>query len=183
MYRYRVTHTGIAGTPYLTTFYFRMASTNSAAAAAAVETFFNSTSGRRASGLISQGDNVMDILSPVTGSLIGYAAVASWASSATGTGNRAAHATQGLLRLATNSVVGGRRIEGKMFLPAVRTGDMVASGLPSANYVNDYNDAAATLVSNPDVTWTIWSRRNGTQEDVEEGRTWGNFAVLRSRRD
>lgn len=183
MYRYRVTHTGIAGTPYLSTFYFRLSGTNSAAAAAAVETFFTSTATRRYDELVSQGDNVMDILSPITGTLVGYAAVDTWQVSASGGGAMGPYANQGLLRLSTNAVVGGRRVEGKMFLPAVRQGDISNDGLPVTAYRTDYDDASSVLVANPDVDWVVWSRKNGTQESVESATTWQNFAVLRSRRD
>lgn len=183
MYRYRVNHLGIAGTPYLSTFYFRLSGTNSQAAAAAVQTFFTSTAQRRHTDLVSQGDSVMDILSPITGTLTGYAAVDTWQVSSTGSGSQGAHATQGLLRLSTNAVVGGRRVEGKMFLPGIRQGDMASTGLPNTTYRTDYDDAAAVLIADADVDWVVWSRKNGTQESIEAATTWGNFAVLRSRRD
>lgn len=181
--RYRVTHTGIAGTPYLSTFHADSTVTTASALRDGVQAFWASTADRRVSDLISLGEAQVDELDPGTGALIGSSAVASFNVPATGSGSAAPAATQGLLRIGTNTILGGRRIEGKLFLPGVRQNDVTGLGLVLLAYRTAYENAAADLRSATGNGWCVWTRANGGTVTTSQASVWEQFAVLRSRRD
>lgn len=182
MYRVRTSHTGIAGAPYLSTFYFDEAAGTAADASAAVEQFWTETVSRRISALTATGDAAVDHIAP-DGNLTGSTPVSPWNVASAGVGGLAARATQGLLRLGTGQIVNGRRLEGKLFLPAVPQGSLAPSGQPTSAYQEAYETAAGLLVDAPSVSWVVWSRAGQVFHPVTSASLWAEFAVLRSRRD
>jgi hypothetical protein len=91
-------------------------------------------------------------------------------------------ATQGLLRLLTTSIVSGRLLRGRLFLPA-NTETVNSGGGPTSTYRSDYEAAAATLIAEANTNWGVWSRTHGAFVGVNSASVWNQWAVLRSRRD
>jgi hypothetical protein len=96
--------------------------------------------------------------------------------------------TQGLVRLATSSVIGGRRLRGRLFIPGPVEADNEATGLPSTTYTGALTTGFATLFdagatgSEP----VIWHRptagaggNSALVTGISAAPTW---SVLRSRR-
>ena len=165
----------------LSTFYFDSAVGTAAQQVAAVGTFLTATDDRRISG--TTWATLPDVATlSVAGALEGTTST----TPATGTGSLAGtavpQASQGLLRLITGAVVGGRLLRGRLFLPAVGVNDNT-NGVPSATYVADYNAAAAALIADANTNWIVWSQTHGFSTAIVSATVWSKFAVLRSRRD
>jgi hypothetical protein len=110
--------------------------------------------------------------------------------STTGTfaGDALPRQTQGLVRLGTSTVINGRRVQGRLFVPGVCEADNAATGVPSSTFISDLNTAAATLLAAgataSDVV--VWHRpvggAGGASPDITATSVSPNWAVLRSRR-
>lgn len=96
--------------------------------------------------------------------------------------------TQGLLRLATSTVVAGRRLRGRLFIPAPEEGDNDANGVPDSGYITTITAAGSTLLaagataSDP----VVWHRPGpagaGTDAPITGVSCAPTWSVLRSRR-
>ena len=165
----------------LSTFYFNDSVGTAAQNVASVGTFLTATDDRRISG--TTWATLPDV---ATISLSGVLESVTSTTPATGTGTLAGtavpQASQGLLRLLTSTVAGGRLLRGRLFLPAVGVNDNT-NGVPSATYTADYNAAAAALVADANSDWQVWSRTNNGAASITSATCWSKFAVLRSRRD
>lgn len=96
--------------------------------------------------------------------------------------------TQGLLRLGTSTVINGRRVRGRLFLPGVLEADNNVNGVPFSTYTSDATAAFASILS-PGSTASapaIWHRpvagAGGGSPLVTSVSTSPSWAVLRSRR-
>lgn len=182
--RIRTTFTGTTGAPYLSTMFFSRVDTGSApAAASAVGAFWAYLTNNMSDQLDWVVEPFADVLDDVTGNLTGLDPIGG-GESGTGasSGELLPPATQGLLRLATSSVVSGRILRGRVFLPGA-TEDMSDAGVPDASYLADVSAAYALLTGDPDAELLIWSRTHGVSHPVTGGGPWNQWAVLRSRRD
>lgn len=95
-------------------------------------------------------------------------------------------ATQGLLRMTTPTVVGGRRLRGRLFIPGPVSGPEGGVTAPEQAYINDINAAGAGLIAGAEAAqqrWVVWSRKNASYAPVTGTTVWNKYAVLRSRRD
>lgn len=96
--------------------------------------------------------------------------------------------TQGLVRLSTASVVGGRRVRGRIFLPGPCETGNTSGGVPTSTYVSDWNTAAALLLAGGSTASdvVIWHRpqggAGGASPVVTGVGTASTWSVLRSRR-
>lgn len=94
--------------------------------------------------------------------------------------------TQGLLRLNTPTVVAGRRLRGRMFIPGPVSGPEGGVTVPGPDYQGDLTAAGNALVDASEVEamrWVVWSRKNASYAPITGVSVWGKYAVLRSRRD
>lgn len=96
--------------------------------------------------------------------------------------------TQGLCRLGTSSVVGGRRLRGRLFMPNPCEADNTPAGAPSSTYSSGITTAFGSLLT-PGATASapvIWHRPQGGTGGASAlitsigGAT--SWSVLRSRR-
>jgi len=167
----------------LSTFYFSDAGGTPSQAVTAVTTFLGATEDRRVIG--TRWDFFGDV--PVINVTTGALQAINSATAAFGTGTMAGDAlpaqNQGLMRLITSTIVNGRLLRGRLFLPAPGEADNGAGGTVSATYTGDYNTAMATLISDPNSVYQIWSHTHGAAGDVTSGSVWTKWAALRSRRD
>jgi hypothetical protein len=124
-------------------------------------------------------------ISAATGELLGVFQVDPVADAGTGTADPLPFATQGLIRWRTGSIVNGREVRGRTFIPAP-TEAVAIDGRPSAAFVTAASAAIAAWTGGL-VALEIWHRPNelgaGSAWSVETGQLWNQFAVLRSRRD
>jgi hypothetical protein len=97
--------------------------------------------------------------------------------------------TQGLLRLNTSTVIGGRRVRGRLFIPGALESDN-SSAQPTGTYLSDLNVAAATLLAAGATasSLVVWHRPTpgvggGASPAVTGVSAAPTWSVLRSRRD
>ena len=106
----------------------------------------------------------------------------------TGTGDPLPRQTQGLVRLTTSTVIGGRRLRGRLFIPGPLESANTTGGLPSSGYPSALTTSFGSLLtagataSSP----VIWHRptggtggNNALITGIGGATTW---SVLRSRR-
>jgi hypothetical protein len=180
----RTTITGVTGSPYVSTQYFTGSTDSEAASAAsAVGAFFTSIKQKWPTTMSFMVEPFCDVINDATGELV---AIANIGGGVSGTGTSAGvplpWATQGLLRLSTGTVVGGRLLRGRIFVPGTTEIDSDV-GVPTATYTGALTTAYAALVTALPGKLRIWSRTNGTSALVSSASPWNQFAVLRSRRD
>lgn len=148
------------------------------------------------SDLVGAVTSEVALIDETDGSLLLIEAAPLTAIDFTGTGEVAALATQGLMRWRTSTIIDGREIRGRTFIPAVPEAFSVA-GRPNASYITTLNGAAQGLGDDPDSVLVVWRRpreadpeadppvtaRPGNFGIVTAVSAWTEFAVLRSRRD
>jgi len=176
-----------SGTPTvgdgLSTFYFDGAIGTAAQQVAAVNLFLDSVSASYADNLAWSTQADVAVLNTATGALEGIIATTVQTGAGSLTDDQLSPATQGLLRLITSVVVGGRLLRGRLFLPGATEASNSAGGIPLQAYRDDYEAAAAVLIADANVQWSVWSRTHGALAPIGSANVWTKWAVLRSRRD
>jgi hypothetical protein len=96
--------------------------------------------------------------------------------------------TQGLIRWGTASVIGGRRVRGRLFVPGVQEGDNDGTGSPVSAFVSALTTAGATvfIAGATSSEACVWHRpvggTGGASPDITAASGSPTWAVLRSRR-
>lgn len=182
--RIRTSWTGLQGAPYLSTHYFTRVDADSAGYAAdAVDAFFTAMAGQIDNNLTWNVEGFVAVIDDSTGALVGIDNLSGGVSGAgTDSGQSAPFATQGLMRLYTGTVVGGRALRGRFFIPGV-TENNSNEGVPSGDYLSAAASGMTALLTSPDAELRVWSRVHLTSAVVTSGDLWRQWAVLRSRRD
>lgn len=187
LYRVRTTFTGLGGSPYLMTNWFWDSTSSQANAAAAVTkaTNFVAAGAARISNLVTWAtqSNVDEF--DLSGELTSFWTVsqAGMNGAGTQTGEPLPTANNGLLRLETGVVLGGKRFRGRLFLPAPTETNNGISGAPDSAYRTSWNTALTSLLAAGAPTACVWSRRYAAQATIVSGATQSYWAILRSRRD
>jgi hypothetical protein len=179
--RIRTITSGIPGSPFLTTHYFDSLFSNANSAADAVQLFWE--------GLVDvisvecSMDVELDVatIDPTTGAITDMEPGAAHHISGGANGELASAATQGLMRLNTGVVAGGRVLKGRLFIPGVTEGSGAAA--PFSTYQTVVEDAGTAVIDDEDSQWVVWSKVNGVYAAVQAATCWNQYAVLRSRRD
>lgn len=184
MLRISATMTGLSGAPYFSTIYTD-GTTNVQAqlASDAFIDFWDDIKGYITAGLTIARAPEVQLVDPATGDI--QASYAVTGGTALSTGNAPLpKATQGLLRINTNEYVAGRRLKGRLFIPALAN-DAQSGGVPSATFKSAVETASGTLGAALSGAggWAVYSRTHHTVAAVTGGSLWSQFAVLRSRRD
>ncbi len=91
-------------------------------------------------------------------------------------------ATQMLVKWRTASIVDGRRLQGRTFVPALGEGDN-DQGVPSSAALTALGTAADNLIADTSTSLVIWGRTGGFSGAVVTAAIGTEFSVLRSRRD
>lgn len=182
--RVRVVWTGtpVAGGG-LSTFYFNEGDGSAAQQVAAVATFLDSTEDRRTTGLSWATESDVATIDIADGTLIALTSVTPESGTGTATGDRLGPINQVLIRLFTDTVIGGRLLRGRLFMPGAVEAMNTATGFVDPAATADYEAAGAALIANTDVTWQVWSRAHAAQASITTVDAWGEWAVMRSRRD
>lgn len=166
----------------LSNFYFNDDGGSVSQAVTSVVDFLNSTEDQRSSSLTWSCGGDIDTLNVGTGTLEATESFAPATGTGTASGDILPPATQGLLRIYTTQIVSGRLLRGRIFLPGA-VESFSTLGRPVAAYGTDYNNAAATMISDSNSAWSVWSRTHGTLATVDSAQVWTEWATLRSRRD
>lgn len=182
--RVKTSWTGVSGAPFLSTHYFTRTDGDSAAYAAdAVAAFWT--------GLAGQIDNDLDwniegdvaVINDATGQLTGVDTISGGNSGGgTDSGQACPPATQGLMRILTSTVVAGRVLRGRFFIPGV-TENNSNEGVPSGDYLSAAASAFTAMMDSPSSELRVYSPTHNTSAPVTAGSLWNQWAVLRSRRD
>jgi hypothetical protein len=184
MLRFTTEHTGRPGAPYFTTLFTNGTTAEMAdAGAVAIADFWEDIAGMITAGLVSNVHEEVDLVDPATGLITDT--FTSESDAHTSTGNAPLPpATQGLVRLRTNTFVAGRRVLGRIFIPSLAN-DAQLVGEPSAAFIAAMDGATTTLLEGLAVAgdMVVYSRTHFTAAPVTGHSTWNRFAVLRSRRD
>jgi len=146
-----------------------------------VATFLAATETQRTTQITWATAADVATLNTQTGKLEGLTSTTPATGAGSAAGDPAPFATQGLLRLFTNTIVNDRLLRGRLFLPGVV--EASSTGVPSAGYMTAYNTPAAALIADANTQWNVWSHTWGASSPVITASTWNRWAVLRSRRD
>lgn len=179
--RIQVEWTGLAGSPYLTTWYFDDAGVATPQALAdAVNATLNQFRGFVTTAL------AFGVLPEVTtyttpDQPTGTVAVSTTTVNGTVAAAPLARATQGLIRWRTGAYRGAREVQGRTFLPGPTVTQLdAAGGVPTATYRTAMQNLATDLIA---AGLTLPSRTANAFYPVTSAAPWNQFAVLRSRRD
>jgi len=182
--RVRVTWTGSPTVgDGLSTFYFLSSVGTPAQQASAVGDFLQASETARVDNCAWATQSDVATLNVGTGAVEAITSVTPETGAGTQAGDQMPPAVQGLLRMVTSQVVGGRLLRGRLFLPGAPELYNTAGGSPDATYDGIYESAAATLIANANADWMVWSLTHGVAASVGSAAVWSKWAVLRSRRD
>jgi hypothetical protein len=98
-------------------------------------------------------------------------------------------AAMALVRLRTNTIFNGRLLRGRWFVGPLASGCINGSGQLTAGNLTNFNTGAASLLAAGATTSAVavWHRPTnlslGGHALVSSLSTWGDLAVMRSRRD
>jgi hypothetical protein len=153
-----------------------------------VRAFWNSFAAQMASGVLIVPPQAVDTLNEATGELDGSKEPGSLASvSASGTSSMAS-ASMVLLRLTTQTIINGRRLQGRSFLGPVGTNTNTAGNVSSTCNAAVLTAAALLNTGATASKLVVWHRpteptpTDGQVGDVTGFGTSPEYAVLRSRR-
>lgn len=182
--RARVVWTGVAGSPYYSNFYFIAEIEQGGALAIQdrVQTALGFLQPWMPSSMLGTIQSEIARIDSVTGDMVGAVGLGTQTVQGSSGSEPEPRATQGLVRLKTNDFVAGRRISGRFFAPGVVSAAN-NSGVPDNSYRAALEDFANSLIGAGDVTWVVWSRKNGDAYNIVSAEAWTQFAILRSRRD
>ena len=184
MARIRTVFTGVAGTPWYSNLYYTGAGAalNPANAHALVAAFWNAYKPNVTSAVTYTVQGEIPIIDDVSGNITSTVTVAAVTAPCTGAGDSLPFATQGLVRLLTSSFINGRRVRGRLFLPAPLE-SLSTSAVPTGALITAVNTTATTMMGSPGQQLNVWSRKNGVAVAVTSVSMWNQWAVMRSRRD
>lgn len=184
LYEIHTTWNGVAGAPYYSTLRGILGGSVSPTVMAQkwVE-FLDTMKGAITDPLNAVIEPEVTIIDSATGTLVGTSTVPSQTVAATGGGDALPPATQALIQLGTNTVVSGKRLRGRIFLPGMLEANNSVTGEPSAALTGSLNTALTTLQGALSGGWVVYSRTHFTYATVQSAVTWSKWAVLRSRRD
>lgn len=179
--RVRTVFTGVAGSPYYHSMYWP-ASKSTEDCVTDTAAWADLMAGVMSDQVDYLTDGLVVNLDSATGEAIGAVAVDGIAGDGNVAGELLPPANQILIRLATGVYVGGRQIRGRCFVPAI-TVDTDVDGAVNPGVVSGLSDDVATYLGGLEDAPLVWSRKTGAAPPVAAGSVWGQFAVLRSRRD
>lgn len=173
-----------SGGGHLTVMYFE-AGIAVASQRTALQTFWTAIKNSLDSGasyvISTQGRELEDS----TGTLVGsWTETSAKVGTGLNTGEPVADATQGLIQWRTASIIGGRFLRGRTFVPGLANTVEVNGNLQAAT-VTAFNTAANALIASA-AGLVVWHRpiagSGGSHDAVSTASTWTEFAVLRRRR-
>lgn len=184
LFEVHTTWTGVAGAPYYTTLRGLLTGPVAPEAFADAWTSFLVTiQGAIIDNLTAVVEPEVTIIESSTGELVGVSTIDGATVAPTGSTDALPPMTQALLQIQTPTIISGRRLRGRIFLPGMLEANNTVDGAPSAALTESFNGAGATLVDALASTWVVYSPTHRAYGTVTGVQTWNQWAVLRSRRD
>jgi len=128
-------------------------------------------------------DPEVQMIDEATGSIVSTDFVTPAGATGTDASAQLPPTVQGLIQWRTGTVVSGRVLRGRTFIPAAPEGQNDASGIPSAAYTAALDTAATALMNDANCQLAIYSKTHGVSGLVTDVTVWNKWASLRSRRD
>jgi len=178
----RAEWTGLGTTPHVNVFNFSDAATSPQEAADAVAAFFVPIMVRVANDYTVLVDPVVRTLDAATGVLEGIDGVTTAVDVGESSAAPLPDAVQGLVQWRTGIFTAGREVRGRTFIPGLTASDLL-DGNPAVATLAALQAGADAMISAGGGDFCVWSRTGGALAPVSTGAPWGEFAVLRSRRD
>jgi hypothetical protein len=184
--RTKVEITGVQGSPYLSVMHWDGTDqTDANGAIAAVAAFWTELEPQMSNDANWTTLEDVEVINTATGELTGVLSVNDINGAGTETTDRLSPATQALVRWRTGTIVNGRELRGRTFVPALTEAGLL-DGQPSAGLASAVGSAVNEILGGA-TPLAIWHRPNdesvGSLAQVQTGSLWSLFAVLRSRRD
>ena len=85
------------------------------------------------------------------------------------------------MHLNTAAIISGRRLSGRLFIPAVTEAGN-DDGTPNTSIIEALQTAGNNLITATDSLWGVYSRRHHTTGGVSSVTPWHEWGVMRSRR-
>jgi len=152
-------------------------------------TVFDGLKSHVSTGITWSFDQTVLAIEATTGVLVTtFTGAAALSVTGTAAGDGLPRQTQGLIRWGTATVIAGRRLRGRLYVPAPPEADNDATGVPSSTYKNDVTTAAATIfiAGATSSEACIWHRPvgggGGSNGDITSATTSATWSVLVSRR-
>lgn len=146
MLRVRTLLTGVAGSPwYVNTYHFGSDQADADNATARVRVFWDTIKAKIVSGVTIQVQTDVADVAEVDGEITTYLSSPTLPVTATGSGLPLPFSNQALVRLGTDAVARGRRVQGRLLIPGYVTGESTFTGTPTAGSISSTNAAAAPL--------------------------------------
>jgi hypothetical protein len=159
----------------------------------AIAAFWNGLSARIATAVDAAIESDVYVINAANGEATGVHSTAPPAVVTSGTVDQNSAATQGLVRWLTGVYLDGRQVRGRTYIPGPMESDN-AAGRPGSAWLTPVQAAANTLVGTG--LLGVWRRplpdpeapngpplRAGSFHLVNAASAWGEWAVLRSRRN
>lgn len=124
----------------------------------------------------------VEFIDSTTGEITAVADVGDYATAGTSSGEMLPPTIQALLRFPTTTYVAGRRLRGRVFVPAMAEGNS-DGGVPGSGLMGRVAGAGATLIANTEAGFVVYSRTHRIYAAPASASCWNKWAVLRSRRD
>ena len=181
MLRLRVVWSGLA--PGVSVLHFNPAADDQAAADAArthVETWLNVVNNYVS---VLEGmtvDTEVDVVDVGSGALTGSFNVTTTLIVGASSDNPVPNAAMGLSRWRTGVFIAGRELRGRTFIPAITEVAIDANGNLASAPKAVLEAANLALITNSDLA--IWTPTHAAVASVSATSWWGEFAILRSRR-
>lgn len=181
---WRVTQvvTGVAGSPYYITGYFDAVAGTAQQAADAWRNLLGTTSTIYRSGLSFSAISTIDEFDPTTGNIVGQVPVTVASLAFIGGTDALPAATSLLLRWRTGQYAGGKEVRGRTNIPGLPS-SANALGLPSSAITSAFQTRQTALLALANAHHVVYSPKNAGACVTTSGTPWGQWAVLRSRRD
>lgn len=183
--RVRTVWAGVAGTPYYSNHYFGDDTVPATAqdAVNAVDAFWFGLSGNISNDLTWTVEGTVARIEATDGSLVGQYAVTPETGVGGSSGQMLPLATQGIVRWLTDTVIAGRMLRGRTFVPGLVEDVNDADGKPVSALPTLLTTVGQALINDTGNTLQVWSRTHGNFAEVETAQGWNQWATLRSRRD
>ena len=185
MLRVNGVFTGKPGAPYYNQLHFGGSTSLEAVAAAnAADDFWNHMANALDTQMTWSSGPEVELVDIATGQVTDSFAITPETVDFTGTGEVLPYATQGLLRLRTNTFINGRRVRGRIFIPGV-TEFMNTGGTVILATQTLFQDAGNLLLTSASGAGglVVYSPTHREAAPVASCAPWDQWAVQRSRRD
>lgn len=181
--RVRVTYSGLSTVGGgLSTFMFDTGTGTATQCVTAVAAFMGAVDNQMSNTVVWQTESDVATLDTQSGQLESITSTTPQTGQGALAGEILPPATQGLLRLRTDVIVGGRLLRGRLFLPGMTETNNDGGG-PLAALRTAIDAAAATLIADANSNWQVWGKTSGSQGAITSATLWTKWGILRSRRD